>query len=306
MEQARIKERRLKPRRDIPIRAVVVGDRQRRVLVTRDIGAYGAFFKGEYPVKPGTRLHLRLDISMEEDNIPSVLNLDVYVTVIRIEYHHNGKPKGFAAQWIRASSVGDVIALKEFLKSYLQVAGGFVHVLKPEAEGEVPIYSFTFPQPGQAHASMDQDTQSEDLPNDTGDSDPQPLKTEESKEQDDHPQKPTPLDVPTRVYATLPIHYTYGGKKFEGTAVKLRADGIRIDTSDTIPDVYSPVQIELPVTTPGKEGVLKINATVSLVKKNRRDTGGQFEIKFSLKNSPAVLEGYRGILRTLQESIAQS
>jgi hypothetical protein len=127
-----------------------------------------------------------------------------------------------------------------------------------------------------------------------------------STDRDTDKKESSQPDVPTRVYATLPIKYIYGGRTFDGTAVKLRVEGVRIDTTAEMPDVYSPLEIEIPVSIPGKEGVLRLNGTVSLVKKAKKAKGGQFEVKFSLKNSPAVLEGYRGILRMLQESIAQS
>ena len=331
MIDEKIKDRRVAPRSDVPIQAVVVGDRKRRVLITRDIGPYGAFFLGDYSVKKGARLHVRLDIAVEENNIPSVMSLDAYVLVIRVDTSNTGEPTGFAAQWIRASSVGEVLPLKELLKTYLHVAGGFVHVLKPESEGEVPIYSFSFPKPEEAHAaSSDMDshidvepglntTPKEHIPAvpsevpmaqdvSTPPKESEPVKNPEKNEQINSPQKKKSRnsDIPTRVYATLPIHYIYSGRTFDGTAVKLKKDGMRIDTQDEIPNVYSPIEVECTVYTPGKEGVLRLNGTVSLVKKAKHGRGGQFEIKFSLKNSPVILDGYRGMLKMLQESISQA
>lgn len=314
MTKENIKDRRLAPRRDVPIQAVVVGDRMRRILITRDIGPYGAFFVGDYSVKKTTRLHIRLDIAVEENSVPSIISLDAYVSVVRVETTDAGDVNGFATQWIRASSVGDVLPLKVFLKTYLHVAGGFVHVLKPESEGEVPIYSFSFPKPSQAHAAPTEETRYEPVSRTVQESpatiapeEPATVKEpEKEKTAEESPQKSAQPDIPTRVYATLPIHYIYSGRPFEGTAVKLRKDGIRIDTNETMPDVYSPIEIEISVYTPGKEGTLRLNGTVSLVKKTKHGKGGQFEIKFSLKNPPIILDGYRGMLKMLQESIRQA
>lgn len=306
MTQKEFKEKRIASRRDISLRALIVGDRLHRTIITNNIGPYGAFFVGNYPVKQGARLRLRLYIPVKENDKSGSTGLDVYVSVVRVESGTKEIPEGFAAQWIRASSVGDVYPLKEFLKTYLQIGGGFAHVLKPESEGEVPVYSFFFPKPDQTHVAPADIV--EPVSKDAGKEliqarpDIPPVDAENKKTAEPLAEP----DVPTRVYATLPIHYIYSEKTFDGIAIKLKQEGVRIDSTDKLPKVYSPITIEIPVDNPGKKETLPINGTVSLVKISKHGKGGQFEIKFSLKNSPVVLDKYREILKMLQESVRQS
>ena len=289
------------------LEAVVVGDPARRVLKSIGVSPTITKWSGNYPVRPGKRLHLRIRIPHEGTS----LYVDAYLTVKEVFKDPKGGFTGFEGEWIRASSVGDVEPLKAFLKGYLKVEGGFVQVLKPENEHEVPVYSYSFVKGKDSEGAFVEEERSsneenEGIPEEKEEtSDAQDIQENKAPHSEEKPEgergeKPK---WPTRIYATIPMVYIWEGKRINGTAVKLKPEGLRIDTQEFIPHLYSPVQIELPVSVSGKSGKLVLNATVSLVKQSKSGKGGQFEVKFSLKNLPAMLQGYRDLIRELQESM---
>ena len=309
MEQ--VLEKRAHQRYPLRIEAYVAGDRKRRLLVSKDVSPAGVFFEGTYPVKEGQRLHLRIRINDPETN--NMYYLDSYLTVTRIDKDKDGTIKGFGGQWIRVSNIGDITPLRIFLKNYINVAGGFIHVLSPETEDGVPIYSFTFPREGEVHYKEDSVVKNTKTPEASHNEENKVKKQEDNADVDnnynegDDNYEEEPNNRPfTRIYATLPVKFEWEGHKIDATIVKLKLEGVRIDTSDFLPSLYSPVKIEIPISSGNKKINIVLNGTVILTKKLKSGSGGQFEVKFSLKNKPAMLQEYRNLLKELQKSVSSS
>jgi hypothetical protein len=275
-------EKRKCPRRTCSIKAFFYDPPSNDIIESRDVSAAGVYFSGDPHASEGSTVHLRMEISVKGNGDEKTFPVDGAVEVVRITKGSSGEVVGFGGRWIRVFCKGEISPVIDFLRSVLGVTGGFVQTIAPETASEPPYYVFQFPTSERGVES--------------------PVKpfaeTEAIKEESEARASRT------GIYVVLPLRYRVGKDEFEGRAVKLRSNGLRIATNGLTPDVYSKIAIIIPTRHRQRLIDLELSATVTTVRAVSPAAEAQFEVEFSLANDAEKLMMYRRILDRLNESLS--
>jgi len=275
-------ERRRHPRRSCSIKASFYDPATNAIVESSDVSASGVYFKGDPQVSEGSIVYLRMEITEKAEGNEKTFPVDGAVEVVRITRTPTGEVEGFGGRWVRVSCRGDVKPIIHFLRMVLGVTAGFVQTIEPEGASDPPYYVFQFPT----------------FESNTGAS------AKSSEPMTASQEEPGERFLRTGVYVVLPLRYRIGQEEFEGRAIKLRSNGLRIATSGSAPPVYSKVTVIIPSRHRNKLFDLELLATVTTVRALSPGTEAQFEVEFSLANDSEKLAMYRRILERVNESLA--
>jgi len=275
-------EKRKHPRRTCSIKAFLYDPPSSEIIESRDVSASGVYFNGDPKVNEGAIVHLRMEITVKGNGEEKTFPVDSAVEVVRIAKGSSGEVLGFGGRWVRVFCRGEIKPVTEFLRSVLGVTGGFVQTISPETASEPPYYVFQFP---------------------TGEKEMQ-CSAQPSEEVQAPKEETEPKVSRTGIYVVMPIRYRVGNEEFEGRAVKLSSNGLRIATNGMTPDVYSKITIIIPTRHKDRLVDLELMATVTTVRAVSPGAEARFEVEFSLANDAEKLRMYRRILDRVNESLS--
>ena len=100
---------------------------------------------------------------------------------------------------------------------------------------------------------------------------------------------------------TLSVVYRLGSSRHQAKAVRLYCAGLKCETQDILPPLYASVTILIPLTGAKKISQIELLGDATRVRPNdpESDTGGIFEIRFSMRTDKSHLELYRALLEKL-------
>jgi len=100
---------------------------------------------------------------------------------------------------------------------------------------------------------------------------------------------------------TLSVVYRLGSSRHQAKAVRLYCAGLKCETEDILPPLYAHVTILIPLTGAKKISQIELLGDATRVRPDQpdSDTGGIFEVRFSMRTDKNHLELYRALLTKL-------
>lgn len=97
---------------------------------------------------------------------------------------------------------------------------------------------------------------------------------------------------------TLSVVYRLGSSRHQAKAVRLYCAGLKCETKDILPPLYAHVTLLIPLTGAKKISQIELQADATRVRPDQpeSDTGGIFEVRFSMRTDKNHLELYRALL----------
>jgi hypothetical protein len=101
----------------------------------------------------------------------------------------------------------------------------------------------------------------------------------------------------------LPVVYRIGNTRFQGQATRLYCAGIKVETTQDLPQLYAPRTVVIPLAGARKISQIELVGDVTRVRADDADgddaSGGLFEMRLSMRTEKMHLELYRVLLEQL-------
>ncbi len=101
----------------------------------------------------------------------------------------------------------------------------------------------------------------------------------------------------------LPVVYRIGNTRFQGQATRLYCAGLKVVTSQELPQLYAPTSVVIPLAGARKISQIKLVGDVTRVRADDTEddeaVGGLFEMRLSMRTEKMHLELYRVLLEQL-------
>lgn len=101
----------------------------------------------------------------------------------------------------------------------------------------------------------------------------------------------------------LPVVYKIGNSRFQGQATRLYCAGLKVVTSQQLPQLYAPTSVVIPLAGARKISQIELVGDVTRVRADDGDgdgsDGGLFEMRLSMRTDKMHLELYRVLLEQL-------
>ncbi len=101
----------------------------------------------------------------------------------------------------------------------------------------------------------------------------------------------------------LPVVYKIGNSRFQGQATRLYCAGLKVVSSQQLPQLYAPISVVIPLAGARKISQIELIGDVTRVRaddaEGNENDGGLFEMRLSMRTDKMHLELYRVLLEQL-------